>query len=66
MEHTTEQEQSGQDKPFWVILNSLEHFMSGHVTLAEAEAEARRLNQEARAQGRPPHYVATPRRQSVD
>jgi hypothetical protein len=38
----------GQDKPFWVILSPLEHFLSGHATFAEAEAEARRLNQRAR------------------
>jgi hypothetical protein len=64
MEHT--REQSGQDKPYWVILSSLEHFMSGHDTMAEAEAEAERLNQQARAQGRSPHYVATMRRQISD
>jgi hypothetical protein len=59
-------EQSGQEKSFWVILSSLEHFMSGYDTLGEAEAEAMRRNQEARAQGRPPHYVATPRRQTAE
>ena len=66
MDHTREHEQSGQEKPFWVILSSLEHFMSGHDTLAEAEAAAQRRNHEARAQGRPPHYVATPRRQTAE
>jgi hypothetical protein len=59
-----EQEGVGQEKPCWVILSPLEHFISGHDTPAEAEAEACRLNQAARAQGRPPHYLATARRQS--
>jgi hypothetical protein len=48
------------DRPFWVILSLLEHFISGHDTLAEAEAEARRLNQHARAHGRLPHYTTKP------
>jgi hypothetical protein len=56
----------GQEKPFWVILSPLEHFVSGHDSRAEAEAEAKRLNQEARSQGRPPHYLATTRRQVND
>jgi hypothetical protein len=60
------EEVPSQDKPYWVILSSLEHFMSGHDTLEEAEAEAGRLNAQARAQGRLPHYVATPRRQRQD
>ncbi len=46
----------GEEKPFWVILESLEHFISGHDTLAEAEAEAQRLNAQAQRQGRLPHY----------
>jgi hypothetical protein len=49
-----------------VILCSLEHFISGHDSLAESEAEATRLNQEARAHGRPPYYLATPRRRMED
>jgi hypothetical protein len=62
-----DQEPSGQEKPFWVILSSLEHFISGHDTLAEAEAEAQRRNHEAHAQGRLPHYVATlQRRQQTE
>jgi hypothetical protein len=61
-----EHEQTEQERPFWVILSPLEHFISGHDTLAEAEAEARRRNHEARTLGRPPHYVATPRRQPED
>jgi hypothetical protein len=61
-----EPEAIGQEKPFWVILSPLEHFISGHDTAAEAEAEASRLNQQARVQGRPPHYLATPRRQMTD
>jgi len=59
-----EQEPLGYEKAFWVILSPLEHFISGHDTLEDAQAEARRLNQQARAHGRPPHYLATPRRQS--
>jgi hypothetical protein len=47
---------AGQNKPFWVILAPLEHFVSGHATMTEAEAEAQRLNAQARLQGRPPHY----------
>jgi len=65
-EQLMEQEATGQEKPFWVILSPLEHFISGHDAEAEAEAEATRLNQEARAQGRPPHYLATPRRRLED
>jgi len=57
---------AGAEKPFWVILSPLEHFISGHDTAAAAEAEAKRLNEEARAQGRPPHYIATPRRWRED
>jgi hypothetical protein len=57
---------AGSEKPFWVILSPLEHFISGHDTAAAAEAEAKRLNEEARAQGRPPHYIATPRRWRED
>jgi len=56
---------TGTDKPFWVILSPLEHFISGHDTREEAETEAQRLNQKARVHGRPPHYVATPRRHPV-
>jgi hypothetical protein len=52
-----EQMEAGAEHPFWVILDPLEHFISGHATLAEAEAEARRLNQWAQAQGRSPHYT---------
>jgi hypothetical protein len=61
-------EQTGADeeKPFWVILDPLEHFLSGHDTLAEAEAEAHRLNASARRQGRPPHYTVKPRPQLED
>ena len=61
-EGSMEQEPRGHEKAFWVILSPLEHFISGHDTLGEAQAEAQRLNQQARAQGRPPHYLATPRR----
>jgi hypothetical protein len=61
-----EQDVTGQEQPFWVILSPLEHFISGHDTLADAEAEASRLNQEARARGRLPHYLATPRRRRED
>jgi hypothetical protein len=49
-----EQEPLGHEKAFWVILSPLEHFISGHDTLEDAQAEARRLNQQARAHGRPP------------
>ncbi len=52
---------AGQEKPFWVILEPLEHFISGHDTLAVAEAEAQRLNAQAQQQGRPPHYGTKPR-----
>jgi hypothetical protein len=52
---------AGPEKPLWVILSPLEHFLSGHATRAEAEAQ--RLTHEARTLGRPPHYAATPRRQ---
>jgi len=52
---------AGQEKPFWVILEPLEHFISGHDTLAEAEGEAQRLNAQAQQQGRPPHYGTKPR-----
>jgi hypothetical protein len=65
-EQMMDQDAAGQEKPFWVILSPLEHFISGHDTAAAAEAEAKRLNQEARAQGRPPHYLATPRRRMED
>ena len=51
----------GEEKPFWVILEPLEHFISEHDTLAEAEAEAQRLNEHAQRQGRPPHYGTKPR-----
>jgi hypothetical protein len=54
-----EQAAAGQEKPFWVILRPLEHFISGHDTQAEAQAEARRLNQEARRDAR---YTISPRR----
>lgn len=54
------------EKPFWVILSSLEHFMSGHESLAEAESEAQRLNHHARLQGRLPHYTTKPRPQPED
>ena len=56
----------GEEKPFWVILEPLEHFMSGHDTLAEAEAEAQRLNEHAQRKGRPPHYGTKPRPWSED
>jgi hypothetical protein len=65
-EQTMEQEAAGQEKPFWVILSLLEHFISGYDTEAEAEAEAKRLNQEARVHGRLPRYLATPRRRMED
>jgi len=54
---------AGVDKPFWVSLSPLEHFVSGHDTLPEAEAEARWLNHRVQEEGCPPHHVATPRRQ---
>lgn len=53
----------GTDKPFWVIFSPLTHFISGHDTLAEAEAAARHLNQHASEQGRLPHYTTKPRPQ---
>jgi hypothetical protein len=56
----------GEEKPFWVILSPLEHFISGHDSLAEAEAEAQRLNDHARRQARPPHYTTKPRPQTED
>ncbi len=56
----------GEEKPFWVILSPLEHFISGHDSLAEAEAEAQRLNDQARWQGRPPHYSTKLRPQRED
>ncbi len=52
------------ERPFWVILEPLEHFLSGHDTLEEAEAEAQRLNAQALRQGRAPHYGTKPRPQS--
>jgi hypothetical protein len=54
------------EKTFWVILEPLEHFLSGHDTLAEAEAEAQRLNEHARSQGRAPHYAVKLRPQNED
>ncbi len=54
------------ERPFWVILEPLEHFLSGHETLAEAEAEAQRLNEQAHRQGRTPHYGVKPRPQHAD
>lgn len=57
-----ESEVTGQEKPFWVIVSSLEHFLSGHNTEAEAQAEAERLTRQARAQGRATSYVVIPRR----
>ena len=63
---TREPEGAGAEQPFWVILDPLEHFLRGHATLAEAEAEARRLNQGAQAQGRLPHYTVKPRPQLED
>jgi hypothetical protein len=56
----------GEEKPFWVILSPLEHFMSGHDSLAEAEAEAQRLNDQARLERRPPHYATKLRPQRED
>ncbi len=52
---------AGQEKPFWVILEPLEHFLSGYDTVAEAEAEAQRLNAQALQHNRPPHYGIKPR-----
>lgn len=57
---------SGAEKPFWVILSSLEHFISGHDSLAEAESEAQRLNHHAQLQGCLPHYTTKPRLQRED
>ena len=52
---------TGQDKPFWVILEPLGHFVSGHDTLTETEAQAQHLDAQARLQGRPPRYGTKPR-----
>ncbi len=56
------EEATGQAKPFWVIVSSLEHFLSGHDTEAAAQGEVERLTHQARAQGRTTSYVVIPRR----
>lgn len=46
-----EERVAGAEKPIWIILSALEHFIRGHDSLAEAESEAQRLNHHAWLQG---------------